>query len=113
MAGHRSWNASAARITERPGARQRIDAYKREVVLATELAAVREGLGVTQAQLAERLQMKQPNISRMEHVDDLHLSTLVQYVKALGGKLVLEMAFPDTTYELDAEAITTPSTVPA
>jgi len=103
MAGHKSWNANTTSILARPGARQRIDEYKRAIELATELAEVREQLGITQVQVATKLKTSQPNVSRIEHVDDLHLSTLVQYVKALGGRLRLEMVFPAQTFELDAE----------
>lgn len=105
MAGHKSWNANTAKILARPGARQRIDEYKRAIELATELAEVREQLGITQVQVAKKLKTSQPNVSRIEHVEDLHLSTLVQYVRALGGKLRLEMVFPAQTFELDAEDI--------
>ena len=105
MAGHKSWNTNTAKILESPGARQRIDEYKHAIELATELAEVREQLGVTQVQVAEKLKTTQPNVSRIEHVEDIHLSTLVQYVKALGGKLLLEMVFPAQTFELDAEDI--------
>lgn len=80
---------------------------KREIELVTELAEVREQFGVTQTQLAERLSTTQPNVSRMEHGGDLHLSTLIQYFSALGGKLRLEVVFPTQTFELDAESVMT------
>ena len=39
--------------------------------------------------------MTQANISRIEHEEDLDLSTLRGYVAALGGQLEVNAVFPD------------------
>jgi transcriptional regulator with XRE-family HTH domain len=49
-----------------------------------DLAAIRNAAGVTQAQLAERLGVGQGQISRTEHQSDLLVSTLIDYLQALG-----------------------------
>jgi len=49
-----------------------------------DLAAIRNAVGVTQVQLAERLGVGQGQISRIEHQTDVLLSTLVDYLRALG-----------------------------
>ena len=53
----------------------------------------REEAGLTQEELAEKLQTKKPAISRIEnHAKDIKLSTLDNFVQALGKKLRLEVA---------------------
>lgn len=52
-----------------------------------DLREPRETVGITQNEMAERLKKAQPEISRRERRDDFHLSTLQQYVSALGGEL--------------------------
>jgi Helix-turn-helix domain len=50
---------------------------------------------LTQAKMAELLQMQQGNVSRFEQRSDLHLSTLREFVQAMGGELRLVTEFPD------------------
>ncbi len=59
------------------------------------LTAAREQQGLTQKQVAESLGVSQANISRIEHEDDLYLSTLREYVEALGGELQIKAVFED------------------
>ena len=59
------------------------------------LQALRKLAGVTQAGLSERLGQPQGNISRLENNSDMLLSTLSNYVEALGGKLRLTVELPD------------------
>ncbi len=65
------------------------------VLAAMDLAELRGALALTQEELAERLQISQSNVSRLEHRDDLLVSTLRQVVEAMGGELHLEAVFPD------------------
>jgi|GEM_PF-1200442 len=55
----------------------------------------------TQVALAERLDIPQNAVSRMERRTDLLLSTMRGYVEALGGKLELRVIFPDGEFVLD------------
>jgi hypothetical protein len=55
----------------------------------------------TQVALAERLDIPQNAVSRMERRTDLLLSTLRGYVEGLGGKLELRVVFPDGEFVLD------------
>jgi predicted transcriptional regulator len=48
---------------------------------------------VTQVELADVLGVRQPNVSRIERQEDLFVSTLRQYVEALGGRLELTAVF--------------------
>lgn len=56
---------------------------------------------LTQAQLATRLELTQPEISKLERRRDVRLSTLRAYVGALGGDLALVARFGDEELELD------------
>jgi len=51
------------------------------------LRALREAAGKTQAELAELVEMDQAEVSRLERRDDHRLSTLRRYVQALGGDI--------------------------
>lgn len=85
-----------------PVRRERVEQHKRAIRDALELAALREARGATQQQVAQVLDVTQANISRIEHEEDLYLSTLSGYVAALGGRLELRAVFPDQTVELVA-----------
>ena len=45
--------------------------------------------------MAETLGVTQAKISRIEHEEDLYLSTLRGYIMALGGELEIHAVFPD------------------
>jgi len=56
------------------------------------LKQAREEAGVTQEELAKRLRTKKSAISRIEnHSEDIRLSTLKQYLEAVGKKLSLRI----------------------
>ena len=56
------------------------------------LKIAREEAGLTQEQLAEKLQTKKTAISRIEnHAEDIKLSTLEKFAQALGKKLFLKV----------------------
>ncbi len=56
---------------------------------------LRLALKLTQKQMAELLQIDQANVSRLEKRTDLMLSTLRQYIAAMGGELRLVVEFPN------------------
>ena len=57
------------------------------------LKNAREEAGLTQEQLAQKLQTKKSAISRIEnHAEDIKLSTLEKFAQALGKKLLLKVA---------------------
>jgi hypothetical protein len=51
------------------------------------LRALREDAGKTQAEVARRTEMSQPELSRLESRTDHLISTLRKYVRALGGEI--------------------------
>ena len=57
------------------------------------LRQAREDAGLTQEEIAKKLNTKKSAISRIEnHSEDIRLSTLKGYVEALGKKLRLEIS---------------------
>lgn len=64
------------------------------------LAELRAEHGVSREDLARAWETSQPNVSKIEHQDDLLISTLRRYVEALGGRLELQAAFPEQTVRL-------------
>lgn len=60
---------------------------------ALALAEMRQSRGVTQVELAGRLSIRQSSLSAIENRQDVYLSTLRDYVEALGGSLELAAVF--------------------
>jgi predicted transcriptional regulator/DNA-binding XRE family transcriptional regulator len=65
-------------------------------VVGESLRSLRELAGFTQKEMAERLQIGQASISKMEQRGDIHIQSLQRYVEALGARLRIEAAFPKT-----------------
>lgn len=51
---------------------------------------------MTQATIAQVMQIAQGDVSRLEHRTDAYIGTLRRYVEALGGTLRIVAEFPDT-----------------
>jgi DNA-binding XRE family transcriptional regulator len=59
------------------------------------LYELRHGEAISQAELAGRLDVTQGTISKLEQSDDVRVSTLRQYLEALGARLELVAVFDD------------------
>jgi hypothetical protein len=59
------------------------------------LAELRRAQSRTQEGMAKRLKVRQVSVSRLEQRNDLLVSTLGRYVRAMGGSLHLVVEFPD------------------
>ncbi|MBV9575859.1 MAG: helix-turn-helix transcriptional regulator [Gammaproteobacteria bacterium] len=59
------------------------------------LRDLRKALALTQADISSKLHMNQEAISRLERRSDLLLSTLISYIRAIGGELNLTAKFPN------------------
>jgi len=72
---------------------QDFDAGYEEFKIGIVLRQAREQAGMTQEELAQKLQTRKSAISRIEnHADDIRLSTLRCMAKALGKQLVVRLA---------------------
>lgn len=75
--------------------RDLIDARYRELRKEVEsLAALRKAAGKAQVEIATLLRISQPSVSKIEKQTDMYLSTLRNYVEAMGGDLELVVRFP-------------------
>jgi DNA-binding XRE family transcriptional regulator len=93
-AGRTTQRFSEIRRPVTPDRRARIDAVKRAIDEAQRLGDLRASRGVTQTAIADRLGVKQPTVSELEHRQDVSISTLRDYVEALGGELCVQAVFP-------------------
>lgn len=59
------------------------------------LTDIRKARKLTQERIAQILGIGQDSVSRLEKRTDLHLSTLNDYINAMGGSLKLVAEFPD------------------
>lgn len=59
------------------------------------LAELRKSLNLTQEEVADKLGVVQSALSKIEHQDDIQVSTLSRYIKSLGGSLTIVARFPD------------------
>jgi transcriptional regulator with XRE-family HTH domain len=71
--------------------RQRV----REELQRMALDELRNAKELTQADMAELLDVPQSSISRIEQRTDMYLSTLRNYVQAMGGVLQIQAVFPE------------------
>lgn len=79
-----------------PVRRTRINT-RAEALIAEEmtLRKLRKERAFTQADIAKLLGVGQDNISRLENREDMRISTLRGYIRALGGDLEVIARFPD------------------
>ena len=59
------------------------------------LTELRKAQNTTQQQVAEKLNVSQSNIAQMEGRGDIQLSTLLQYLHAMGVTLDMQAVRPD------------------
>ncbi|NJM75672.1 MAG: XRE family transcriptional regulator [Acaryochloridaceae cyanobacterium RU_4_10] len=75
--------------------RVRNEARTQTALIYMALQELCQSLSVTQQDLAKTLELSQPALSKMEHQEDIQVSTLAGYIEALGGQLKLVASFPD------------------
>lgn len=64
-------------------------------LLQLTLAELRESLALTQSDVAKNMGVVQSALSKIEHQDDIQISTLSRYIKSLGGSLKIVASFSD------------------
>ena len=66
-------------------AKERARLKAETIILSNRLARLRREMGLTQTELADRLDIKQAAISRLERRADIKVSNLIRYIEGLGG----------------------------
>jgi DNA-binding transcriptional regulator YiaG len=74
--------------------------FANDALTEIEMSQLREALKVTQSQLANKLKVTQTAVSRLENRPDMHLSTLRNYIQALGGEVEILAVFGKRTVRL-------------
>ncbi len=85
------WNNLKRKMS--PAAQARVDSRVKATLEKMPLAEIRTAIGMTQADLAGKLDVTQGSVSKIENAADMYLTTLRKYVEALGGKLHLTATF--------------------
>ena len=65
------------------------------------LDALRDAKQLTQVQMAQLLKISQGAVSKVERRTDMFVSTLRNYVRAIGGDLEIRAVFPDGDVLID------------
>lgn len=81
--------------------RHRAKALATELRAAMPLNELRRARDMSQAALAELLEMDQGNLSKLEQRTDMYVSTLRRYVRALGGELEIVARFQEGDYRIE------------
>ena len=87
----------AEKMSRLPESRRRAIDEQAEILIAEEMSlqAIRRARQMTQATVAEGLGINQENVSRLERRTDFLISSLRNYLEAMGGELHLVVDFPD------------------
>jgi DNA-binding Xre family transcriptional regulator len=88
------------KVRSNPERVARVKTRRQAMEDALALAEIREKRELTQTDIAQVLEMSQANVSRIERQQNLYLSTLAEYVEALGGELKISAVFADEEVEI-------------
>jgi len=78
-----------------PVRREQIRARAEELRTEIRLEEIRKDRKVTQVELARNMRVSQPAVSQMEKDPRISLIRLKNFTEALGGKLNIQVEFPD------------------
>jgi len=80
----------------RESERAKIEARAQELIAEEmSLQNLRRAIGKTQTAVAKRLKVGQDAVSKIETRSDMYVSTLRDFIKAMGGELELVAQFPN------------------
>lgn len=82
-------------VLAQSGAPERLATKRAETLEEIHLYELRHAQAVSQAELAGRLEVTQGAVSNLEHAEDVRVSTLREYLEALGARLELVAVFED------------------
>ena len=99
MSGHRPFSD----LTKNWSPERLARSEARMAKLAAEMVSLeqlREGLGISQEELARIMDVQQPAISKLVRRLDMKVSTLRDLISAMGGELHITATFPDRSVEI-------------
>jgi hypothetical protein len=74
---------------------KKVKQLTQQMMLEMPLQELRQARSLSQERLAQLLDTKQANVSRIEKRADMYISTLRSYVEAMGGELQIIAHFPE------------------
>lgn len=74
--------------------KQKAKIKAQEMQLQLTFSQIREQLGITQEDLAKKLNIKQSSVSKMEKREGISLNKLSQMIKAMDGEIEININFP-------------------
>ena len=84
-----------------PAESQARSAARAEAILVEmQLHEIRKARQITQVEVAQSMNVEQASVSKLERREDMYVSTLREYVKALGGELKMVASFPDADIQV-------------
>ena len=82
-------------------AQKKSEAKAKAMIRDMALNDLRQARSLSQERLAQILHTKQANISKIERRADMYISTLRDYIEAMGGELEITAHFPDTNVRIN------------
>ncbi|MBN1277293.1 MAG: XRE family transcriptional regulator [Deltaproteobacteria bacterium] len=92
---------SILREKMKPAARRKAAEKTKAMLEAMPLQELRQARNLSQEQLAQTLSVKQAAVSKIEHRTDMYISTLRNFIKAMGGDLEITAKFPDGIVQIN------------
>lgn len=89
------------RRTHSPEVEERIRKRVEEAAGVMTLYQLREARNLTQVSLAKVLNVNQGAVSRMEKRTDMYVSTLRNFIRAMGGQLQVKAVFPEGEVQIE------------
>ena len=83
-----------------PESRERSHALAAKYRAEMPLNELREAREITQVHLARVLNVNQAAVSKMERRTDMYVSTLHDFIRAMGGELKITATFPEGSVEI-------------
>lgn len=79
-----------------PARREKVEKRAKELIAEEmSLQQLRKAMQQSQQRLAERLVVKQAEVSKIERRTDMYVSTLRDFIQAMGGTLEITASFPN------------------
>jgi DNA-binding XRE family transcriptional regulator len=103
----RNFNELRAKMS--PESRARVEERVKQAIKDMPLDELRDARELTQAQLAQVLQVSQGAVSKVERRTDMYISTLRSYISAMGGYLQIRAVFPDGEVQINQFADIAPA----
>lgn len=95
MSGHRKWSELREKMMDGPEAEEGMERARAESDEEIRLYELRNSEALSQVELAGRLEITQSAVSKLEHAEDVRVSTLRDYLDAMGARLELVAVFDE------------------